>query len=121
MSLPRETSLVVGLATAALVYGIFQTGLPSVAEVRTTPPGDPDASGAERSATWMAAAVVSGISLITKDPTVFVLGGSMVVAYAWWHRHANNHNPALGTATVPSSRRVQEASMAEGAGYSPAI
>ena len=121
MALSREVSLGVGLATAALVYGIFQSGLPSVAEVRTTPPGDPDAAAAERSATWMAAAVVSGISLITKDPTVFVLGGSMVVAYAWWHRHANNHNPSLGAATVPSSRNVQAASMAADAGYSPGI
>ncbi len=121
MALSREVSLGVGLATAALVYGIFQSGLPSVAEVRTTPPGDTDAAAAERSATWIAAAVVSGISLITKDPTVFVLGGSMVVAYAWWHRHANMHNPSLGSATMPSSRTVQAASMAEGAGYSPAI
>ncbi len=121
MALSRELSLGVGLATAALVYGVYMTALPSVAEMRTTPPNDPDAGGAERSAAWIAAAAVSGISLITKDPTVFVLGGSMVVALSWWHRHANNHNPSLGSATMPSSRAVQQETMMAGAGYSPSI
>jgi predicted NBD/HSP70 family sugar kinase len=100
---------------------MYMTALPSIAEMRTTPPGDPDAAGAERSAAWISAAVVSGVSLITKDPTVFVIGGVMVVALSWWHRHANASNPSLGAATMPSSRTVQNASMEAGAGYSPAI
>jgi len=91
--LKPEISLPVGLATAAVVYGIYQNGLPPVVDIRTAPQNHPDVEGAERAAAWTSAVVVAGISLIAKDPTVFVIGGAMVVALSWWHRHANNVNP----------------------------
>src|SRR6185369_13477202 len=78
MALKREVSLGVGLATAALVWGIYNSALPSIADVRVSQPDDPDAAAVERAATWTAAAAVAGVSLISRDPTVFVLGGSMV-------------------------------------------
>jgi hypothetical protein len=43
-----------------------------------------------------AAAAVAGVSLLSKDPTVFVLGGGMIVALSWWHRHANHYDAAIG-------------------------
>lgn len=119
-TMSRETSLGVGLATAALVWGVYQTALPSVADVRVGDPGDKDVAAAERAATWTAAAVVAGVSLLAKDPTVFVVGGSMAVILAWWHRHANHYDATQGTAMMPSSRAVQAQTMAAGAGYSPA-
>jgi len=120
MALKREVSLGVGLATAALVWGIYNSALPSIADVRVNDPDDRDVAATERAASWTAAAVVSGISLIAKDPTVFVLGGSMIVVMAWWHRHANAYNPSVGSAVMPSSRQVQNDSMSVGAGYTPA-
>jgi hypothetical protein len=45
---------------------------------------------------WMAAAVVSGISLLAKDATVFIVGGAMVVGLDWLTRYANWTNPASG-------------------------
>jgi hypothetical protein len=105
--LKREVSLGVGLATAALVWGIYQGALPTLAEGRVSDPQDRDLAGAERAASWTAAAAVAGVSLIAKDPTVFILGGSMVVALAWLHRHANHNNPMTGAASyTPSSRQV---------------
>jgi hypothetical protein len=120
MALKREVSLGVGLATAALVWGVYNTALPAVADVRVGQPQDPDIAASERTATWVSAAAVAGVSLISKDPTVFVLGGTMVVALAWWHRHANHFNPAVGSSTTPSSRQVMSELNAMGAGYSPA-
>jgi hypothetical protein len=120
MALKREVSLGVGLATAALVWGVYNTALPSIADVRVGAPGDRDIAASERTATWTAAAAVAGISLLAKDPTVFVLGGSMVVALAWWHRHSNQYNPSTGGAFTPSSADVMGASMATDAGYTPA-
>jgi hypothetical protein len=119
MALKREVSLGVGLATMALVWGIYNSALPSVLDVRSGQPDDKDAAGTERAASWTAAAAVAGVSLIAKDPTVFVLGGSMVVILAWWHRHANQYNPSLGSAVMPSSRAVMAASMNSDAGYTP--
>ena len=117
MALKREVSLGVGLATAALVWGIYNSALPSIADVRVSQPNDPDASATERAATWTAAAAVAGVSLISRDPTVFVLGGSMVIVLSWWHRHANAYNPSLGSATVPSVGPLT-GDMSEG--YAPA-
>ena len=91
-----EVSLGMGLATAALVWGVYNSALPSLAEARVSEQGDRDLASAERTATWAAAAVVAGVSLISKDATVFVLGGTMVVALAWMHRHANSVHPDYG-------------------------
>jgi len=122
MALKREVSLGVGLATAALVWGTYQTALPSVTDVRVGEPGDRHIAATERTATWTSAAIVAGISLISKDPTVFVLGGSMIVVLAWWHRHANQTNPMVGSSVLPSSRTtMDQANNGVSAGYSPAM
>jgi hypothetical protein len=120
VALPRQASLGVGLATAGLVWGIYNVALPSIADVRVGEPGDRDAAAAERAATWAAAAAVSGVSLLAKDPTVFVIGGSMVIVLAWWHRHSNGFDPSLGSVFTPhSSRMVMGDAMSADAGYSP--
>lgn len=96
--LKPEGSLVAGLATAAVVYTVYQTALPSIADIRTAQPGNQDIAAAERSAGLISGAFVGGISLIAKDPTIFILGGSMVIVLAWWHRHADMVKPELGKA-----------------------
>ena len=45
-------------------------------------------------ATWISAAVVAGISLLAADPTIFIVGGAMVITMDVTHRHANTVNPA---------------------------
>lgn len=98
-----EVSLGMGLATATVVYGIYQGALPNVADVRSLDAHNKDVESAERLAAWTAAGVVAGISLLAKDATVFILGGSMVVAMSWWHRHADAVVPAAGKATTGGS------------------
>jgi len=99
MALKREVSLAVGLATVALVYGIYQVSLPSIADVRANEPDDRTLDQTERTAAWTAAAAVAGISLLAKDPTVFVLGGTTVVALSWLHKHGNMFDPFRGRAS----------------------
>jgi hypothetical protein len=89
MPLKPEVSLGVALATATVVYGIYQNATPPLADIRSLESGNTDIQGAERQATWTAAAVVAGISLLAKDPTIFVVGGTAVVVMAWSHRHAD--------------------------------
>lgn len=123
MALKPEISLGVALATGAVVYGIYTNATPTVADIRTLPSQNRDVASAEKQATWTAAAVVGGISLIAKDPTVFILGGVMVVALAWSHRHANLVDQVTGRAssigTLPVMSPVQEAKgqSASGATY----
>lgn len=118
--LKPEVSLGVGLATAAVVYGVYSTALPTVADIRTADVGNEDAASAEKSAAWMSAAVVGGISLIAKDPTVFILGGTMIVALSWWYKHANAVNPEFHVAfpkgdTLPE--QFDETSMGDAEDY----
>lgn len=99
--LKPEGSMMAGLATAALVYGVYQNALPSIADARSAQPSNVDLQAAERSAGFISAGIVAGVSLIAKDPTIFILGGSMVIAMSWWHRHADMVKPELGKA-VPN-------------------
>lgn len=119
MALGREVSLGVGLATAALVWGIYQYGLPSMADVRIQKANDRDLDAAERAAAWQSAAIVAGVSLIARDATVFVLGGSMIVGLSMWARHSNSVDPHRGSSVIPSSRMVMAESAAD-TGYVPA-
>lgn len=98
MALKPEVSIGVGLATAVLVWSIYSGALPPLADVRTNDADDLDVQAAERMATWTAAGTVAGISLIAKDPTVFTIGGAMVVILAWWNRHADAVDPQTGQA-----------------------
>lgn len=89
MALKPDVSLGVALATATVVYGIHQNLTPPIADVRSLDKGNPDVQASERAASWTSAAVVAGISLLAKDPTVFIVGGTMVVVMAWLTRHAD--------------------------------
>jgi 4-amino-4-deoxy-L-arabinose transferase-like glycosyltransferase len=100
MSLKPEASIMVGLAVAALVHAIYQGATPPLTDIRSAEPGDPDVDSAERTAAWTAAGAVSGVSLIAKDPTIFVIGGAMVIVESWWRRHGNLVDPAMGLASA---------------------
>lgn len=89
MALKPEVSLGMALATATVVWGINQAFTPSIADVRSLESNNTDVQSAERAATWMSAAVVAGVSLLAKDATIFIVGGSMVIALAWATRHAD--------------------------------
>jgi hypothetical protein len=89
MALPAQNSLMVGLATAAVVYGVYQINLPTTAQVRASEPQNQHIDTSRKAATWTAAAIVGGISLLAHDPTVFVIGGATLIFLDFSHRHAN--------------------------------
>jgi hypothetical protein len=99
MGLKPDVSLMAALATGAVVWGIYNNALPSMPDVRVGRPDDPHVDGSRKAATWTAAATVAGISLIAKDPTIFIVGGAMTIAADWWYRHANAHNPMVSHVT----------------------
>jgi hypothetical protein len=100
MPLQPSASLGVGLATAGLVFAIHSQATPTMADIRVGQPNDDHVDRSERAATWMSVAVVSAISLVAKDPAIFIIGGSAAVAMAWWTRHGNQVNPLTGLASA---------------------
>lgn len=102
--LKPDQSLIASLAVISATYAIYSNGLPSIADIRTAQPGNQDIDSSERSAAWMAAGVVGLVSVLAKDPTVFILGGATVIGLSWWYRHANMVNPDFGKAVADYAR-----------------
>lgn len=98
--LKPEVSLGVGLAVAAIVGAVYMNATPTLAEVRVGRPGDDDLEASRKVAAWTSGGVVAAISLLAKDPTVFIIGGGMTVALDWWYRHANQVDPRSGRASA---------------------
>lgn len=88
-------SLILAAAVGAMVVGTYQVATPGIANVRVSETNDPDLAKSERGAAWMSAAIVAGVSLIAREPLVFILGSGMIMGLSWWHRHANNVNPQM--------------------------
>jgi hypothetical protein len=101
--LKPELSVPVAAALSTLVYGIYSQATPSIADIRVGRQNDANIESSRKGAAWAAAGSVAAISLITKDPTVFVVGGGMVILMDWWTRHANAVDPATGTASSVGS------------------
>jgi hypothetical protein len=95
-----EVSLGLGLATATVVYAIYQKGVPNQADLRVGKPGDQDAEASRKQAAWLAAGTVAGISLLAKDATIFIIGGMSVVALDWLTRVNNYTNPLSGRVDI---------------------
>ncbi|WP_333758791.1 hypothetical protein [Streptomyces sp. ISBFB 2968] len=89
MALKADAEVSIALATSVMAYGAYQIALPSVADVRSLEKGNADVQGAERTAAWVSAGLVSFVALITKSPNTFILGGAVVIAASWMTRHAD--------------------------------
>jgi hypothetical protein len=94
--LKAEISVPVALATAALVWGIYQTALPPLADARSVEADNEDLRGAENTALWLATATAAGVALVSGDPTPFYFGGLLAVGLSWSHRHARALDPNTG-------------------------
>lgn len=114
-------SVGVGLGLAALVYGIYDACLPPIVDQRNAVPGEPESTQAEKTARWSSAALVAVVSAITMDPTVFILGASMVIIESWMYRHANHAvEPAGSPTSQPSSRQLASIEAQAGPAYAQA-
>jgi len=92
---PSE-SVMVSLATGAIVYAVYDGALPSIAETHATEAHNGSIESSRKKAVWTSAAVVGAMFLLTHDPNVFMVGGGAVILLDWMHRHANSVNPTTG-------------------------
>jgi hypothetical protein len=115
--LKPEGSLTLGVATAAMVYGVYSFSLPNTATVQATDPNDQNIEAARKKAAWTSAAVVGAVALMTRDKTIFVLGGVMLIALDWHARHANAVSPDTGQLVDTSGYQPAQAAQAGPAVY----
>lgn len=92
---PSE-SVMVSLATGAMVFGVYQYTMPSVAEVHATDAHNSNIDSGRKKAMWTSAGVVGGMFLLTRDPNVFMVGSLSFLALEWSYRHANSTDAQTG-------------------------
>jgi hypothetical protein len=92
-----EISLGLGLAVATLAYGIYNRGFPPGVDMRAAKEGDEHGQTVAKQSAWAAAATVAGVSILAKDHTIFIIGGSTVVVLDWLTRYNLWSNPVTGS------------------------
>lgn len=97
--LKPEGSIMAGIATAGLVVAIYSLEAGTTAQAHATDSNDPNLMTARRKAAFASVAVVAAVSLLAKDPTIFILGGGVLVVYDWHLRHATAADPITGRLT----------------------
>lgn len=102
MALAPEASILGGLAVAGVVVGIHQVAKPSQADIQALPAGTPDIERANRTATWLSVLAVSGVSLMARDPGIFILGSAATVGMKLWSDHSNFTESVMGRYLSPS-------------------
>lgn len=95
MARKAEVSIGLGLATATVVFAIYNRQ-PGQADIRVGKAGDEHIEAVRKQNAWTAAGIVAAISLLAKDPTIFIIGGTTVVALDWTTRVNNWTNPLSG-------------------------
>lgn len=101
--LKPEVSLPVAMALGTMVYAIHNNATPPLIDVRASEPNNDHVDSSRKTATWSSAAIVSFVSLVTKDANIFIIGGAVVVLMDFWTRHANAVRPDTGKVTVRES------------------
>lgn len=106
MALKPEVSIPVAVGTGVLVWGIYKMNMPVLADVKATSASSAPIESSRTVSTWEAAAAVAAISLISHDPTVFVIGGMMVIFFDFAYRYSNAQDPATGQVSAKVAANV---------------
>lgn len=106
MALKPNEQIVISAAVVTAVYGIFQLNAPNLADIKASAPGgaaSKNTHSSVKTAVWTSAIMVSGLGLLAKDPTIYIVGALATIAEAWKFYHANSTSPGGGAVLAPGS------------------
>jgi hypothetical protein len=120
--LKPEGSIVSGVAVVGLVIAIYQTHLGSVAEAYATEDNHPAMASSKNKAGYTAFIAVAGLTLLTRDANVGILGSAAIVASELSYRTAIMTHPQAGFMVPPEASTHQPVAsnvvpMAQAASY----
>lgn len=87
--LKPSDELIVGSTSVAIVYAIFAQGVPPYADVRADMKNSTNTYKSVKMAAITSIAAVGALALLAKSPTVFTVGGAMIIFETWKYHHAN--------------------------------
>lgn len=82
--------VIIASTAVALVYAIFSNGTPPYADVRADKTGNVNTHASIKMAAITSVAAVGALALISKSPTVFTIGGGMILFETWKYHYANH-------------------------------
>lgn len=100
--LKPENSIVAGIATAGLVFAIYQMDLGPVSAVQMTDANHPALETSRKKAGYTSFIAVAGITLIARDTNIGVLGFLSIIAMEAHYRHAVMADAVTGIMQPPS-------------------
>jgi hypothetical protein len=106
MALKPETEIVASALVATAVYGIFQLNAPNLADVKHSAPGGAASANTHKSvktAVWTSAVLVAGLGILSKDPTIYIVGALVTVVEGWKYYHANATQAGSNAVVAPGS------------------
>jgi hypothetical protein len=101
MALKPEHSLGASLAVMALDFGIYQLHMPVTSDIKASAPHNGAIDSGRKASIWTALSACAALSLLAKDPNIFIFGGGFAIALDWYYRHANATEPSSGQVTLP--------------------
>lgn len=91
-----------GIATVGAVYGVYQLSIGSVAQAQATPANHPVLESARKKAGYTALVLVAGLTLLTRDANLAILGGATIIAMEVSYRHGIMADPDSGKMVNPN-------------------
>lgn len=111
--LKPDTSVMLGLANGAIILGIYNGTLPTIASIRTADSHDNDIEASRKAAAWTSAAVLGFMFLITRDRNSFLIGGLILAGTDIIVKHANGVNPGTGKLDAYHGESIEEDTAAD--------
>lgn len=106
--LKPEGSIVAGIATVGLVYGLYQLNVGPVSQAQATPANHPVLESSRKKAAITAFVGVAAISLIARDRNIGILGFGTIIAMETIYRHGIMARPETGRIENPSPSTAYE-------------
>lgn len=85
---PNE-QIIVAATGVALVLGVYANNTPPLADVRADKTGNVNTHASVKMAAITSIGIVGALALIAKSPTVFTVGGAVVIWETWKYHYAN--------------------------------
>jgi hypothetical protein len=96
-------AVVAGIATAGSVFAVYQLCLGPVSSAYASDANHPALESSRKKAGYTSFLLVSGMTLLTRDSTIGVLGFSSIIALEILYRHGIMTSPATGRIQAPDA------------------
>lgn len=106
--LKPEGSTMAGIATVAGVLAVYQLNLSDSSRAHATEANHPVLEASRKKAGLTALAFVAGLTLITRDANVGILGGGSIIAMELVYRHSIMVHPGSGVMQNPNPNAAYE-------------